>query len=488
MGGRRPWDLLVIGGGAAGLAGAYAAAEIGARVALVERDRTGGDCLWTGCVPSKALIAAAAQVATARRAAGFGGAKAAAPPVDLAAVMHHVHSSIATIEPLEDSPEALRAAGVTVLRGHAVFTGDDHVEVGRTRHAFRHALLATGASPALPDVAGLVEAEPLTTHTIWGLRRLPSRLTVIGGGPVGCELSQAFARLGSAVTLIEASPRLLPREDPDASAVVQRALIADGVDVLLGTRPVKVVADAGEPGEVHTDDGAQQRTVAYQALLVATGRRARTTGLGLDRLGVQLTPQGAVVVTDTLRTSHPRVWAAGDVTPFPHLTHLAGYHGALAAANALLGLRRSIDLSAVPRVVYTDPEVATVGAPTWSAVPHATPRVVTRTHDHVHRAVADGRTDGFSRLTLNARGTRIVGATIVGPRAGESIAELTLAVRARMTLTDYAATVHAYPTYADGPWNAAIDQVRLRLAQPAAQRASRAWLTVRRSGAALRRP
>ena len=488
MGTTGPWDLLVVGGGAAGLAGAYAAAEIGARVALVERDRTGGDCLWTGCVPSKALISVAAQVAAARRAAPYIGSAVATPRVDLGAVMHHVQASIATIEPLEDSPQALQAAGVTVLHGDASFTGDGHLSVDGTHHTYRRALLATGASPVVPDVPGLAEAAPLTTGTVWGLRRLPDRLTVIGGGPVGCELSQAFARLGTQVTLVEAAPRLLVREDPDAAAVVHRALIADGVQVLLGTRPVKVVADAGLPGEVHTEDGIHERTIGFDSLLVATGRRARTAGLGLDLLGVRLTGQGAVLVSRTLRTSNARVWAAGDVTPFPHLTHLAGYHGALAAANALLGLRRSVDLSAVPRVVYTDPEVAAVGAATWSATGHAQPRVVTRGHDQVHRAVAEARIDGFSRLALNERGTRIVGATLVGPRAGESIAELTLAVRSRMRLTDYAGVLHAYPTYADGPWNAAIDQVRRRLAQPAVQRASRAWLATRRASADLRRP
>lgn len=478
----RPWDLLVVGGGSAGLVSAYTAAELGARVALVERQRTGGDCLWTGCVPSKSLLSAAAAVASARRAQAFG--SVGTVEVDFAAVMRHVHSAIATIEPV-DSVEALEAAGVTVLRGEAVFTGPSTATVAGSSHSYHQAILATGAAPVVPAVPGLAEVAPWTTETLWDVQRLPQRLAVLGGGPVGCEMAQAFARLGSAVTLVESAPRLLPREDPDAAALVEAALTADGVDVRLGHRVVTVAGEPGGSGEMLLDDGGSEHAMAFDAVLAATGRRARTYGMGLDEAGVALCDDGAVRVDRYLRTSNPRIWAAGDVTPFPHLTHLASQHAGLATVNALLGLRRAVDMSAVPRVVYTDPEVAAVGRPTWSSHPGAAPRTITRHHDHVDRAIADGRPDGFSRLALTPNGARIVGATIVGPRAGESIAEMTLAVRRRMRVTELAATIHAYPTYADGPSNAALDEVRRRLAHPRVQQAAAAGLAVRR--AAVRR-
>jgi pyruvate/2-oxoglutarate dehydrogenase complex dihydrolipoamide dehydrogenase (E3) component len=455
---------------------AYTAAELGARVALVERDRTGGDCLWTGCVPSKALLAAAHTVATARRASRF--ASVGRPEVDMAAVRRHVRSAIATIEPV-DSPDALRAAGVTVLVGQAELTGPAALTVDGQPHRFRRAVLATGAAPVVPTIPGLVEVQPVTSESVWDLERLPERLLVIGGGPVGCEMSQAFARLGAAVTLVEIGDRLLPREDPDAARIVADALRADGVDLRLGQQVARVLGHPAGAGQAVVDDGTSQTAVAFDACLVAVGRRARTAGLGLDRADVRLTPSGAVAVDRYLRTSNPAIWAAGDVTPFPHLTHLAAHHAGLATANALLGLRRGVDLSAVPRVVYTDPEVAAVGRSTWSNDPATPVRTITRHHDHVDRAIAEGRTEGFSRLALTRTGSRIIGATIVGPRAGESIAEMTLAVRARMRVTDLAATMHAYPTYADGPWNAAVDEVRRRLAHPRVQRVARAWIASR---------
>lgn len=475
----RAWDLVVVGGGTAGLVSAYTAAELGARVALVERDRTGGDCLWTGCVPSKALLAAAHTVATARRA---GEVAALGPPeVDMAAVRRHVRAAIATIEPV-DSPDALRAAGVTVLVGQAELTGPTSLTVGGQPQLFRRAVLATGAAPVVPPIPGLLEAQPRTSESVWDLESLPERLVVIGGGPVGVEMSQAFARLGAAVTLVEIGDRLLPREDPDAARIVADALRADGVELRLGQRVVRVDGQPGGAGEAVVDDGTSRHAVAFDICLVAVGRRARSSGLGLHRAGVRLTPDGAVVVDRYLRTSNPAIWAAGDVTPFPHLTHLAAHHAGLATANALLGLRRRVDLSAVPRVVYTDPEVAAVGRPTWSHDPAAPARTITRHHDHVDRAIAEGRTEGFSRLALTRTGSRIVGATIVGPRAGESIAEMTVAVRARMRVTDLAATIHAYPTYADGPWNAAVDEVRRRLAHPRVQAVTRAWIARRNHG------
>ncbi|MGA7689049.1 MAG: FAD-dependent oxidoreductase [Jiangellales bacterium] len=480
----QPWDLLVVGGGTAGLVAAYAGAEIGARVALVERDRTGGDCLWTGCVPSKALLSAAGAVASARHAAAF--ARLGTVEVDFAAVMAHVRSAIRTIEPV-DSPRALEAAGVTVLAGDATFTGPRSVTVDGTPHDFHHAVVATGAAPTVPPVEGMNAADVLTSETVWDLDALPPRMLVVGGGPVGCELSQAFARLGSRVTLVEGTHRLLPREDPEAASIIAAALAADGVDVRLGHRVQRVLPGTdARSGIAVISDGRGEDRVEYDAVLAAVGRTPRTHGLGLQSAGVTLTDAGAVVVDRYQRTSNSRVWAAGDVTPVPHLTHLAAAHAGAAASNALLGLRRSVAMNAVPRVTYTDPEVAAVGVPTWAATTSHQPRTITRHHDHVDRAIADGRTMGFSRLTLSQRGNRVIGATIVGPRAGESIAQMTLAIRTRTTTTGLAATVHAYPTYADGPWKAAVDEVRRRLAQPTVQRALATTLAARR--ARWRRP
>lgn len=457
------YDLVVIGGGSAGLTAARTAARLGARTLLVERDRLGGECLWTGCVPSKGLLHVAAEVHSARRAGDFGLA-AASGPADLAAAMRHVRQAIAAIEP-QDSAEALGTLGVEVARGTAVFTGPRTLTVGagapsaeggERQVSFRYAVIATGSSPVLVPVPGLAEAEPLTSDTVWGLTDLPARLVVLGGGPIGCELGQAFARLGSKVTLVEALDRLLPREEPAASQLVRERLAAEGVRVLTGYRAEKV-AD----GAVHGPGGP----VAYDVLLAVTGRRARTADLGLERAGVELTGRGEVRVDDRQRSTNPRIYAAGDVTGRSALTHLGGVQGAAAAVDALLGVRRRIEYGAVPWVTFTDPEVARVGLTAAEARDRHGERVRVRTlgNDLVDRAVADGRTEGFTSLVLGPRG-RIVGATVVSARAGETIAHLAAAVRLGWTASQYAKTVHPYPAYTDGPWHAALSDVYDRLA------------------------
>jgi pyruvate/2-oxoglutarate dehydrogenase complex dihydrolipoamide dehydrogenase (E3) component len=458
----RPWDLLVVGGGTAGLVGARTAASLGASVLLVERDRTGGDCLHTGCVPSKALLAAAAAAADARAAHRLG-VRVSDVEVDFAAVMAHVKGAIAAIEPV-DSADALRAAGVAVRAAAARFTGPATADVGGEPVRFGRALVATGSDPLVPPIPGLAGADPLTSDTVWDLTRRPDRLVVLGGGSIGCELGQAFARLGAAVAVVEAAPRLLPGEDPDASAAVAAALRRDGVDVRTGTPVV-----AADRGGVLLDGGAR---VDADALLVALGRRPDTGDLGLDAAGVATDERGHVRVDAALGTTNPRIWAAGDVTGHPQFTHLAGVHGSTAAANAVLGLRRRAELSAVPRVTYTSPEVAAVGARTAH-------HVRTVEHAEVDRAVAEDRTEGFTRLVLDRRG-RVRGATVVGPRAGEALAELTLAVAKGLRAQDVAGTVHPYPTYGDGPWNAAIAEVRARLGARPARLGTRLLLALRR--------
>ncbi|MGW0734763.1 dihydrolipoyl dehydrogenase family protein [Streptomyces sp. NPDC002851] len=447
------YDLAVIGGGSAGLTAARTAGRFGARTLLVERDRLGGDCLWTGCVPSKALLHVAAEVRAARGVGAFG-LRAASGPADLAAVFVQVKEAIAAIEP-HDSAESLAPLGVEVASGPAVFTGPRTLTAAGKETSFRYAVIATGSSPTLVPVPGLAEASPLTSDSVWDLAELPDRLVVLGGGPIGCELGQAFARLGSRVTVVEALERLLPREEPQASQVVRAHLEAAGVTVLTGYRAVKVAN-----GALHGPGGQ----LPYDALLAVTGRRGNTAGLGLRAAGVELDERGQITTDDRLRTSNPRIYAAGDVTGKSAFTHLGGVQGGAAATDALLGVRRRIGYDAVPWVTFTDPEVARVG-PT-AAEARSTygdkARVRTLEHDRVDRAVADGRADGFTTLVLGPRG-RIVGATVVAPRAGETIAHLAAAVRLGWTPAQYARTVHPYPTYADGPWHAALLDVYARL-------------------------
>ncbi len=470
----------MVGGGTAGIVGAMTAASLGAQVLMVERDQPGGDCLWTGCVPSKALLAAAAVAASARDADRFG-VRVGEVRVDFAAVRAHVRAAIDVIAPV-DSVKALTKAGVEVVTGEALFTGPDTIEVADREIGFRQALLATGASPAIPDIDGLADASFVTSDSVWDLDELPAGLVVLGGGPLGCELGQAFARLGSQVTIIQSAGQLLAREDPEAAQVVQRALERDGVRVLTGARAVKVEATAPKPGQgsgsgrVWLNDGS---TIDYGQLLVALGRVPRTADIGLDAAQVRVTENGHVVVDDRLCTTNPRIWAAGDLTGHAQYTHTAGVHGSLAAGNAVLGLRRRPNPAHNPRVTFTDPEVAAIGVPTSAG---ERPGLAIRTvhHDHVDRAVTQGKTAGFSRLAIDARG-RIVGATVVGPRAGETLGELTLAIGQGMRTREIAAATHAYPTYNDGAWNAAIEDVRARLARPGVSGATRALLRFRRS-------
>ncbi len=484
----KAWDLLVIGGGTAGIVAAKTAAGFGASVLLVERERTGGDCLWTGCVPSKALLAAAHAVADARRAARYG-VHVDGVRVDFAEVMAHVRRSIEAIEP-DDSPATLRAAGVRVARGEVRLTGPDTSTVvggrhrsadGTTPHAvtsqvlFRQALLATGSAPALPPIAGLAAADPLTSDTVWDLADLPRRLLVLGGGSIGCELGQAFARLGADVTVVEAEPNLLPREDPYAANLLRAALAEDGI-----------VVETGSAIELfeHGDGGWRARlangvVVDFDRVLVAVGRRPRTAELGLELAGVEVDPHGYAVVDDRLRTTNRRIWAAGDLTGHPQFTHVAGVHGSLAAANAILGLRRTVDTATVPRVTFTQPEIAAIGVGAHQVKPGSGLTVRTIEHAHVDRAVAEDVRRGTSRLVLDHK-RRVVGATIVGPRAGESLAELVLAIRHGLRTRDLAAATHAYPTYGDGPWLAALEDVSEQLRRPVIRLALSTLRRVRR--------
>ncbi|MGI8867364.1 MAG: dihydrolipoyl dehydrogenase family protein [Mycobacteriales bacterium] len=448
------WDLLVVGGGTAGIVAAKTAARFGATALLVEQDRLGGDCLWTGCVPSKSLLAAAGATAKARRGDKIG-VEADQVRVDFAAVMGHVKAAIAAIEP-DDSADALASAGVRTVRGTATFTGAATATIDGQPVRFRQAVVATGSQPLLPPIPGLTKVQPLTSDTVWSLSTLPRRLAVLGGGNIGCELGQAFARLGSEVDIVEAAPRLLIREDPDAAELVTEALRRDGVRVHVGATVTAIHRTDSGAGELEVADGDR---IAFDRLLVAVGRRPRSRGLGLEQAGVGLDERGFITVDKHLRTGNRRIWAAGDVTGHPQFTHTAGMHGSLAATNAVLGLRRRVELAAMPRVTFTQPEVAAVGVGSTDAQRHPQLRVRTVSHEHVDRAVTEGQVDGFTRLVLDGK-SRILGATVVGPHAGDTLAELVLAVRRGLRTRDLAGTIHAYPTYGYGPWDAAIGDVQ----------------------------
>lgn len=469
---RPPWDVVVVGGGTAGIVAAKTAARLGASTLLIERDRTGGDCLWTGCVPSKALLAVAGAAALARDAPKLG-VRTGQVEVDFAQAMEHVHSTIAHIAPV-DSVEALRADGIDVISGAALFVGPAAVRVNGQDHSFRRAVLATGAAPAVPPIPGLSQAAYLTSDTVWDLTRLPDRLVVLGGGSIGCELGQAFARLGADVTIVEGAARIMPREDAAAAALVEGALRRDGVQILTGRGVARVDGGPADGGRLVLDD---ESAVPYGTLVVAVGRSPRTRGLGLESAGVEVDGRGFVVVDPHLRTTNRRIYAAGDLTGHPQFTHTAGVHGSLAGSNAVLGVRRSVNLTAVPRVTFTHPEVAAVGLPT-DPLPEGL-RLLQWSNTHVDRAVAEGDADGFTRLVADRKG-RILGATVVGPRAGETLAELTLAVKHGLRTRDLAATIHPYPTYGDGPWNAAISDVRASLAKTPVKQAINGLVTARR--------
>ncbi|PZS32233.1 MAG: oxidoreductase [Pseudonocardiales bacterium] len=468
----KAWDLLIIGAGTAGIVAAKTAAGFGASVLLVEQDRTGGDCLWTGCVPSKALLSAAHAAADARAAARLG-VHIDGVRVDFSQVMAHVRLAITTIEP-QDSPAALRAAGARVVHGTARLSGPDTASVDGTTVRFRQALLATGSTPFIPDIPGLAEAQPLTSDTVWQLTKLPARLLVLGGGSIGCELGQAFARLGSRVTIVEAAPTLLPSEDPTAATMLLAAFADEGIAVHNGGAVTSVSRDGGSDVTVSFSNG----TLQVDAVLVAVGRRPRTSTLDVEHAKVDLDERGYVVVNERLQTSNPRIWAAGDVTGYPQFTHTAGVHASTAASNAVLGLRRAVDTATIPRVTFTQPEIAAFGVrPDRGAASGLTVREVR--HDHVDRAIAEDDTHGITRLVTDRRG-RLVGATIVGPRAGESLAELVLAARHGLRARDLAAAMHAYPTYGDGVWKAAIADVQHGLNRPAVAAVIRMLGAIRR--------
>jgi len=427
-------DLLVIGGGAGGIAAAQAAARRGASVLIVQDGPIGGDCTFTGCVPSKALLSAAA--------AGTGFDEA----------MARVRHAVGTIAMNEDDA-AMAAQGITVRHGRATFTAPGVVDVDGTTIRARRTVVATGAGPVIPPVEGLGTIDVLTNETLFELDRQPPSMAVLGGGPIGVEMAQAFARLGTRITLIEAEDRVLPREEPEASTIIAGALEADGVDLRVGARLEKV-EPAGDGARLHLSAGA---TVEVARVLVAIGRRPASRGFGLEEIGVSLDDRGFVVTDATMGTAVAGIWAVGDVTGRLQFTHAAARMGVIAADNALSRRARvrpkRFDTAAVPWVTFTDPEVAHVGMTEAQAADHGG-RVATVPFDAFDRAIASGRTDGYvtliagpRRVLGNAGGGRLLGATIVGPSAGELVNEVALGIQTGMFAGRLAQTVHAYPTW-----------------------------------------
>ncbi len=459
-------NLVVIGAGAGGLVSAYIAAAVKAKVTLIEGHRMGGDCLNFGCVPSKALIRAAKAARQVRKADAFGVAGGPGT-VDFAAVMRRVHRVIADIEP-HDSVERYTGLGVEVLQGHARITSPWTVEValadgGTQTLTTRNIVIAAGARPFVPPIPGLDAVGVLTSDTVWGLTGLPARLVVLGGGPIGCELAQSFARLGSAVTQVEMAPRLMGREDPEVSALVEASLKADGVNVLIGHQAVRAEIVAGEKRLV-VRQGAQEIAVPFDALLCAVGRTARVTGYGLEELGIPLTPRGTIETNDHLQTRYPNIYAVGDVAGPFQFTHTAAHQAWYAAVNALFGRFRKFraDYRVVPWTTFTDPEVARVGLSESDAQAQGIAVEVTRYGiDDLDRAIADGTAHGFVKVLTVPGKDRILGVTIVGEHAGDLLAEYVLAMKHGLGLNKILGTIHTYPTlseankYAAGEWKRA---------------------------------
>jgi len=474
------YHLVVLGAGTAGLVTAAGAAGLGAKVALVERSLMGGDCLNVGCVPSKGVIRAARGWHEARTAAERFGAPAAEGDGEFAEALERMRRIRADISS-HDSARRFAGLGVDVFLGDARFLGPDAVAVGDARLEFRRAVIATGARAAAPPIPGLEDAGYLTNETVFDLRERPRRLAVVGAGPIGCELAQAFRRLGCEVTVLEMADQVLVREDPDAAKIVQEALLADGVTLELGVAVKRVERTGGATGDgerrVHFERGRKAGSVAADQVLVSVGRKPNVEGLDLERAQVRHGPQG-VEVDDRLRTSNPRVYAAGDVSSKYKFTHVADAEARLVIQNALfLGRKKASDL-VVPWVTYTSPEVAHVGLYEKDAREQGI-EVDTITVDlhAVDRARLDGEGAGFLRVHLEKGKDRILGATLVSEHAGETISELGLAITAGVGMEEIAATIHPYPTQAEVVKRAA-DQWRRGKLTPTVQKALGAWLKV----------
>jgi pyruvate/2-oxoglutarate dehydrogenase complex dihydrolipoamide dehydrogenase (E3) component len=458
----RRYNLVVIGAGTAGLVTAAGGAILGAKIALVERDYMGGDCLNFGCVPSKALIRSARAAAEIRDAARFGIEVPHGVSVNFSAVMERMRELRVELSPI-DSAKRFRDLGVDVFIGDGKFAGPDSVEVGGKVLRFKKAVVATGARAASLPIPGLAEAGFLTNETVFSLTELPRRIAVFGAGPIGCELAQTFQRLGAAVTLLEVAPQILIREDRDAAERIERAITRDGVAIVTGCKIVNVERRGNEKVISTERDGARTEYTVDE-ILIGVGRVPTVEGLNLEAANIEFNQQAGIKVDDNLRTTNPAIFAAGDIASAYKFTHLSDAHARIVLRNALFGGRQKVSALTIPWCTYTDPEIAHVGLYEAEARSRGI-EVTTYTQElkEVDRAVLDGETDGFVKVHVRKGSDQIVGATIVASHSGEMISELTTAIAAGVGLGKIADVIHPYPTQADAIRKAAGLYNRTRL-------------------------
>ncbi len=468
------YNLVVLGAGTAGLVAAAGAAGLGAKVALIERRLMGGDCLNTGCVPSKSLIRSSRVAADLRSAEELGFRIPPGAGADFPAVMERMRRLRARIS-RHDSARRFRELGVDVFLGEARFGGPDRVRVGEATLRFKRAVIATGARPARPAVEGLEEAGFLTSETIFDLTERPGRLAVIGGGPLGCELAQAFRRLGCEVVLFHASDHLLDREDADAAGILQKVLLREGVRLVLGSRILAVERRGGSRVIRFQDPGGGGEESA-DAILAGAGRQPNVEGLNLEGAGVEYDPRKGVRVDDRLRTTNPRIYAAGDACMDHKFTHAADAAARLVIRNALFLGRSRLSALNIPWCTYTDPEIARVGLSEEEAVRRGVPAdIFLRPFAEVDRAITDSEEEGFAKILVRKGSGRILGATLVGRHAGEMVGEISLAMARRVELGRLADVILPYPTRSEAIRQAGDAYNRTRLT-PLVRRILGAWL------------
>ena len=469
------YHLVIVGAGPAGLVAAHAAAGLGARVALIERNRLGGDCLNTGCVPSKTLIRTSRLYAEMRDAENYGAQAPGKIEIDFAAVMQRMRRIRARISRV-DSAERLRAAGVDVYFGDARFTGHDAVAVGDTTLRFRKAMIATGSRPDTQTIPGLADAGFLTNETVFDLTALPRRLLVIGGGPLGCELAQAFCRLGAEVSIVQDAPLFLPKEERDAVQLLSDAFARDGIRIHLNTT-ITGVRRKGANKAVDLISAGYRSTLTVDEILTGIGRVPNVEGLDLETAGVKTDALTGIVVNDFLQTTNPRIYAAGDVCLDARFTHTADASARIVIQNALFLGRQRWSALTIPWCTYTDPEVAHVGLYVRAAREKNIPiKTFTIPMHDVDRAIADGEEHGFVKIHVKEGTDTILGATVVARHAGEMINEISLAIVAGIGLADIARVIHTYPTQAEAIRMAADAYNRTRLT-PAIKWLAKRWLS-----------
>jgi dihydrolipoamide dehydrogenase len=443
------YNLVAIGAGSGGLVSAYIAAAVKAKVALIEKDRMGGDCLNTGCVPSKALIRSAKMVSYARRAKEFG-FKSGQVQYDFAEIMERVQNVIKKVEP-HDSIERYTELGVACFTGAATITSPWTVEVNGRTLTTRNIIIATGARPLVPPIKGIDQVGYMTSDNFWSLRENPGRLIVLGGGPIGSEMTQAMARLGAEVTQIEMAPRIMGREDPEVSAYLQKQFEMEGVRVLTGHMAKEVIQEEGQ-NILLCDAAGETVRVPFDHILIAVGRRPNVTGFGLEELGVEISARGTVAVDALLRTNFPNIFAVGDVAGPYQFTHTASHMAWYAAVNALFGSFKSfkVDYSVIPWATFTDPEVARVGLSEDEAKEQGVAYEVTRYGiDDNDRAIADSEDHGWIKVLTKPGSDKLLGVTIVGSHAGDLLAEYVLAMKHGLGLNKILGTIHTYPTMSE---------------------------------------